>query len=75
MAYMWGMPGELHVVAELPQFVRDADRMGLSAHELQAIVSEIAADPLKQTRFAARVGFARFALPDAAKARAAAIVW
>jgi hypothetical protein len=41
------MSGELHVVAELPQFVRDADRMGLSAHELQAIVSEIAANPLQ----------------------------
>jgi hypothetical protein len=56
------MPSGLHVVAELPQFVRDADRMGLSADELQAIVSEIAE-------------FARFGLPAAAKARAAAIAW
>jgi hypothetical protein len=41
------MQGELHVVAELPQFVRDAVRTGLSADELQAIVSEIAARPLQ----------------------------
>ena len=41
------MPGELHVVAELPQFVRDADRIGLSANEVQRIVSEIAARPLQ----------------------------
>lgn len=41
------MPRELHAVAELPQFVRDAERIGLSAHEQQAIVNEIAAHPLK----------------------------
>ena len=41
------MPSELHVVAELPQFVRDADRMGLSVHELQTVVNEIAANPLQ----------------------------
>src|SRR5262245_19160626 len=41
------MPGELHVVAELPQFIRDADRMGLSSHELHTIVGEIAANPLR----------------------------
>ena len=41
------MPRELHAVAELPQYIRDAERMGLSAAEQQAIVDEIAADPLK----------------------------
>ena len=41
------MPVDLHAVAELPQFVRDAERMGLSAQEVQAIVNEIAASPLK----------------------------
>jgi hypothetical protein len=41
------VPRDLHAVAELPQFVRDAERMGLSAQEVQAIVNEIAAGPLK----------------------------
>lgn len=41
------MPRDLHAVAELPQFVRDAERMGLSADEQQVIVNEIAANPLK----------------------------
>jgi hypothetical protein len=54
------MSSELHVVAKPPQFVRDADRMGLSAHELQTIVSEIAANPLQEMRFAAQAEFARF---------------
>lgn len=41
------VPRNLHAVAELPQFVRDAERMGLSAGEQEAIVNEIAANPLK----------------------------
>jgi hypothetical protein len=42
------MPGDQHAVAELPQFVRDAERIGLSAQEVQAIVDEIAASPLER---------------------------
>jgi hypothetical protein len=37
----------LHVVAELPQFLRDVDAAGVSAREHQAIVDAIAADPRK----------------------------
>lgn len=35
-----------HAVAELPQFVRDAERLGLSADEIAAIVNAVARDPL-----------------------------
>jgi hypothetical protein len=38
---------DLHVVAELPQFVRDVERAGLSANEQRAIVDSIAANPLQ----------------------------
>lgn len=41
------MPRDLHAIAELPQFIRDAERMGLSAEEQRVIVDEIAANPLK----------------------------
>jgi len=67
------MPRDLHAVAELPQFVRDADRMGLSAQEVQEIVNEIGAHPLKGDEIRAPVGSVRFALLAGAKARAAAI--
>jgi hypothetical protein len=40
------MPLSPHVVAELPQFIRDADAAGLSASERQVIVDTIAARPL-----------------------------
>ena len=39
------MPSSLHVVAELPQFLRDAAAAGLTEEERQAIVDTIAADP------------------------------
>ena len=41
------MARRLHVVAEMPQFLRDIDAAGLSASEHQAIVDTIAADPRK----------------------------
>lgn len=37
----------LHVVAELPQFLRDVAAVGLSEAEHQAIIDAIAADPLQ----------------------------
>ena len=40
------MPAHLHVVAELPQFVRDAKAAGLSENERTAIVTTIARSPL-----------------------------
>lgn len=40
------MPAYLHVVAELPQFVRDAKAAGLSENERNAIVTTIAGNPL-----------------------------
>ena len=40
------MLAPLHVVAELPQFVRDAKAAGLSEEDRNAIVSAIARDPL-----------------------------
>lgn len=36
----------LHVVAEMPQFIRDAEAVGLSEEERRAIVDTIAANPL-----------------------------
>jgi hypothetical protein len=39
------MPGDLHVVAELPQFLRDVEAVRISAIEHQAIVDAIAANP------------------------------
>ena len=41
------MTAARHVVAELPQFVRDADALGLSEDARQAIVDAISANPLK----------------------------
>jgi hypothetical protein len=41
------MASDLHVVAELPQFIRDADAAGLSDDERSAIVDAIAARPLQ----------------------------
>jgi hypothetical protein len=59
------MSRALHVVAELPQFVRDADAAGLSEAERRSIVDTIASQPLvgdeirgsggvRKTRFAGR---------------------
>jgi hypothetical protein len=36
-----------HAVAELPQFVRDAERIGLSTDAVRAIVDAVARDPLR----------------------------
>ncbi|MFL5070886.1 MAG: type II toxin-antitoxin system RelE/ParE family toxin [Xanthobacteraceae bacterium] len=41
------MARALHGVAELPQFIRDAQSLGLSEDERQRIVDAIAADPLQ----------------------------
>jgi hypothetical protein len=41
------MVRRLHVVAELPQFLRDVAAAGLSANEHQAIIDAIAAEPLR----------------------------
>jgi hypothetical protein len=41
------MVTRLHVVAELPQFLRDVNATGLTANEHQAIIDAIAADPRK----------------------------
>jgi hypothetical protein len=45
--YTANMVARLHVVAELPQFLRDVDAAGVSANEHQAIIDVIAADPRK----------------------------
>jgi hypothetical protein len=45
MAYMGGVARRLHVVAEMPQFVRDAGVAGLSDAERHHIVDVIAAEP------------------------------
>jgi hypothetical protein len=39
------MTPRLHVVAELPQFLRDVQAVGMSDIEHQAVVDEIAANP------------------------------
>ena len=36
-----------HVVAELPQFIRDAEELDLSEEAREAIVNAVSADPLK----------------------------
>ena len=41
------MPRSLHVVAELPQFVRDAESVGLPEDERTAIIEAIAGEPLQ----------------------------
>lgn len=41
------MPKTWHAVAESPQFIRDADALGLSDDERHAIITAVAADPLK----------------------------
>lgn len=41
------MPPALHVVAELPQFLRDVAAAGLSDAEHQAIIDAVAAKPLQ----------------------------
>ena len=41
------MAPALHAVAELPQFIRDTEAVGLSEDERQKIVDAIAADPLQ----------------------------
>ena len=41
------MSAERHAVAELPQFIRDAEGLGLSEQERQAIINAVSADPLK----------------------------
>jgi hypothetical protein len=43
---MW-MDPRAHVVAELPQFVRDADSVGLSEDKRTTIIDVISRDPLK----------------------------
>jgi hypothetical protein len=40
------MADRLHSIAETPQFVRDAERLGLSTEEVVAIVNAVASDPL-----------------------------
>jgi hypothetical protein len=70
------MPGELHVVAELPQFVRDADRIGLSADEVQTIVSEIAARPLQGDEIRGSGGVRKVRFAGRGKGKSgAAIAW
>jgi hypothetical protein len=41
------MPRDLHAVAELPQFSRDAERLKLSPDEQRTIIDTIAANPLR----------------------------
>src|SRR4051812_722013 len=41
------MAGKLHVVAELPQFLRDAKAAGLTEEEQRLMVDAVAADPLQ----------------------------
>lgn len=57
------MPISLHVVAELPQFLRDVAAAGLSDSEHQAIVNAVAANPLhgNQIRGSGGVRKVRFA--------------
>jgi hypothetical protein len=41
------MAEALHAVAEMPQFIRDAESAGLSEEERKTIVDAIAADPIQ----------------------------
>jgi hypothetical protein len=41
------MSAALHVVAELPQFVRHVEAIGISATECRTIIDAIAANPLQ----------------------------
>lgn len=57
----------LHVVAELPQFLRDVAAAKIAANEHRLIVDAIAVNPLQGTKFAAPAAFAKSDLPVAAK--------
>jgi len=45
MAYKIAMPTDLHVVAELPQFLRDVEAVGMSVTEHQVVIDAVAANP------------------------------
>ena len=57
------MVGPLHAVAEVPQFIRDANSAGLTAADRQIIVDAIAANPLSgdEVRASGGVRKVRFA--------------
>jgi hypothetical protein len=45
LAYLFAMSPHLHVVAELPQFLRDVAAFGMSEVQHQTIIDAIAANP------------------------------
>jgi hypothetical protein len=67
------MTPRLHVVAELPQFLRDVQAVGMSNIEHQAVVDEIAANPRQGDEIRPPGAFARFVLPAAARAKVGVI--
>jgi hypothetical protein len=67
------MTPRLHVVAELPQFLRDVQAVGMSDAEHQAVIDEMAANPRQGDEIRASGAFARSALPAAAKEKAEVI--
>jgi hypothetical protein len=43
------MPRDLHAVAQLPQFIRDAEQLELSADEQRTIIDTVAANQNEQS--------------------------
>jgi hypothetical protein len=65
----------LHVVAELPQFVRDAKSVGLTDDQHKAIVDTIAADPRQGDEIRGSGGVRKIRIAGRGKAKVAATGW
>jgi hypothetical protein len=59
----------LHVVAELPQFIRDAREVGLSAEQHKTIIDTIAADPRQGDEIRASGGVRKVRLAGRGKGK------
>jgi hypothetical protein len=69
------MAPDLHVVAELPQFLRDVAAVGMSQTEHQAIINTTQQISGRAMKSAALAAFARSALPDAAREKVEVTEW
>jgi hypothetical protein len=63
----------MHAVVEMPQFRSDVKSAGLSDQQRVAIIDRLALEPMAGDLIPGSGALARFGLPVAAKARAAAI--
>jgi hypothetical protein len=67
------MVSSRHVVAELPQFIRDAEALELSDEARQAIINAVSADPLKGDEVRGWAVLGRCDLPAAERAKVVGI--